>query len=89
MVQIKSVFEQISEQVFKMNNVDQAKSFITTFISEKNINEKDKKSIMTEVGKIKTILKLQQYLCNALLKYEGLSVNKRNTEKEIYNPLGE
>ena len=88
-MKIKSIFEQISEQVFVMTNLEQAKTFITDFVTTKNINEKDKTSILNEVSKIKNMFKLQQYLCNALLKYEGLSLNKQSTEREVYNPLGE
>lgn len=74
-VQIKSVFEQISEQVFKMNNLNEAKTFTINFINEKNINEVDKKNILRQLNDIKTLVRFQTYICNSLLKYEGMSVN--------------
>jgi len=74
-VQIKSVFEQISEQVFKMNNLNEAKTFTINFINEKNINEINKKNILQQLNDIKTLVRFQTYICNSLLKYEGMSVN--------------
>lgn len=74
-VNIKSVFEQIAEQVFQMNNLNDAKVFTTEFINGKNIKEEDKKTILRQISEIKTIVKFQTYICNSLLKYEGMSVN--------------
>ncbi len=74
--QIKSIFEQIAEQVFSMRNPNQAKQFITEFVSGKDINETDKQMIIRNVNGCKQMDKIQSYICNSLLKYEGLSVNK-------------
>jgi hypothetical protein len=74
--QIKSIFEQIAEQVFVMRNVNEAKQFITEFVEGKGINDEDKKLILRNVSSIKTLDKVHNYICNSLLKYEGLSVNK-------------
>jgi len=74
-VNIKSVFEQIAEQVFQMTNINEAKTFTTEFINGKNIKEEDKKTILRQLDDIKTIVKFQTYICNSLLKYEGMSVN--------------
>jgi hypothetical protein len=40
---IKSIFEQISEQVFAMNNLSQAQKFITDFVNEKKLMTKTNK----------------------------------------------
>ena len=74
-VQIKSIFEQISEQVFKMKNLAEAKQFTTEFVNSKNINEVDKQSILKAVNEARSLTAFQGYICNSLLKYEGLSVN--------------
>jgi len=75
--QIKSIFEQISEKIFVMQNLNEAKTFIIEFVETKQINDKDKKNILLEVNNAQTLYKLQKYICNSLLKYEGLSVNKK------------
>ncbi len=73
-MQIKSIFQEISTTVFQMKNLDEAKTFITTFVSDRSINEKDKLNILKAVSETRSLYKLQNYLCNALLKYEGMSL---------------
>jgi len=73
-VQIKSIFEQIATQVFVMRNLNEAKLFIKTFVEEKNINNVDKNIILSNIDKCKNIQAVQRYICNSLLKYEGMSV---------------
>jgi hypothetical protein len=75
------MFEQIATQVFMMKDVNAAKTFINEFVSDKDINEHDKKTILYNIKDIKNIVKLQTYICNSLLKYEGMSVNKVVSEK--------
>ncbi len=83
MIAIKSIFEQISEQVFVMTDLNKAKQYVKDFVTDKNIDEKDKQSILREVNNAKSLVKFQQYICNALLKYEGMGVGKINkTAKE-------
>jgi len=74
MTHIKSIFEQISTQVFQMTDVVEAKTFITSFLEQKSIKEEDKKQILRNLQQIKNISRLNTYLCNSLLKYEGLGV---------------
>jgi len=81
-IKIKSVLEQIAATVFTMTNVADAKEYISEFINSKDINDKDKASITKAVAEIKSMLKLQTYLCNALLKYEGMGMNQVNKAKE-------
>jgi ferritin len=75
-VQIKSIFEQIAEKIFTMQDKDTAKQFIIEFVNSKGINEHDKKTIINNVESCKNMLKIQSYICNSLLKYEGMSVNQ-------------
>ena len=79
--QIKSIFEQIAEQVFTMKNVNEAKQFINEFVNGKDINDEDKKLILRNIDSIKTLDKVHNYICNSLLKYEGLSVNTTRDTK--------
>lgn len=75
-LQIKSIFEQIAFEVFSIKDVNQAKQFITEFVSNKNIKDEDKKVIIDNVNACKSISRIQSYICNSLLRYEGMSVNK-------------
>jgi hypothetical protein len=82
-VPIKSIFEQISSRVFLMTSLAEAKTFVTEFVNSKDINEHDKFYILQEVNNAKSLVKFQAYICNALLKYEGMGMNQINkTAKE-------
>ena len=48
MVPIKSIFEQISVEVFQMKDLQQMKTFVQEFVKEKNIKEEDKMRILSE-----------------------------------------
>lgn len=74
-VQIKSVFEQIAQQVFTMKDTNTAKLFIIEFITSKGINGVDKNVIVNNVTKCSNINQIQRYVCNSLLQYEGMSVS--------------
>lgn len=76
--QIKSIFEQISTKVFEMTNVNEAKTYITEFVSGRDINGDDKNKILRDISNISSIIKLQTYVCNSLLKYEGMGVDTMN-----------
>jgi hypothetical protein len=75
-VQIKSIFEQIATQVFTMTNLTEAQNFIIDFVRSKDIKQEDKDSIVINTVQAKSITRLQTYLCNSLLKYEGMGVSK-------------
>lgn len=75
-MKIKSIFEQISSQVFTMTDLSQAKTFVTEFVSQKGIKEEDKSLILNSIKDIKSIVKFQTYICNSLLKYEGMGMNQ-------------
>ena len=81
-VKIKSIFEQIAEQVFKMTDVTKAKTFIIDFVNEKNINDDDKRTILNNIENLKSIAQIQKYICNSLLQYEGLGVGVRKDPNE-------
>ncbi len=74
-IQIKSVFEQIASNVFRMNNVSQMKTFVTEFVNSKGIKDTDKQLIINSVNNCSNAIQIQKYICNSLLKYEGMSVN--------------
>jgi hypothetical protein len=82
-VQIKSIFEQIATQVFTMTNLTEAQNFIIDFVRSKDIKQEDKDVIIVNTIQSKSIARLQTYICNSLLKYEGMSVNKKTVETAI------
>ena len=81
-MQIKSIFEQISSQVFAMTNLNEAKSYVIEFVSNKSIKEEDKKSILAAVNEAKSLTRFQTYICNSLLKYEGMGMNQLEKKKD-------
>lgn len=82
MVQIKSVLAQIAEQVFQMKDLEDAKEYIEQFLEDKNINEKDKESLILGVHNCKNMTRLWTYIANALLKYEGMGSDMINNGKK-------
>ena len=75
-VQIKSIFEQIASEVFNMKDVNKAKQFVTDFVNDKKIKDEDKTVIINNVNNCNSISRIQTYICNSLLRYEGMSLNK-------------
>lgn len=74
-VQIHSVLAEIASDVFVMRNLSDAQTFIIAFLDKKQIDCVMKKTIVAQVVGCKNIVMLQKYICNSLLRYEGLSVN--------------
>ena len=79
-VQIKSIFEQISEIVFNTADLTIARQSTIAFVSSKNINDKDKQLIISSINECKTIQRFQMYVANAILKYEGLGADRMAKE---------
>jgi len=79
-VQIKSIFEQIAEWAFTTANLEQVKKDTIIFVQSKNINDKDKTSIIKSINECKTTVRFQTYIANSLLKYEGLGADRMNKE---------
>lgn len=73
---IKSIFEQVAEKLWLIKDLKQAKEFINEFVLEKEINEKDKFTILKATNEAKSLYILQKYIANCLLKYEGLGLNQ-------------
>ena len=77
-IAIKSIFEQISVPVFTAKSLGEAQRIVNEFVESKDINEKDKQSILHETLNAKSLVRFQNYIANALLKYEGLGMNNFN-----------
>lgn len=76
-MKLESTLTKIAEQVFGATSVEQAKTITLEFLSESKINEADRKKMIAEIETKKDLVKLQIYIANALLKFEGLSLNDK------------
>jgi hypothetical protein len=83
-VQIKSIFEKISEWAFTTADLQQVQKDTIIFVQSTGINDKDKKAIIKSINECKTVVRFQMYVANSLLKYEGLGADRMNKE---YKPI--
>ena len=74
---IQSTLTKIAEQVFTAKSCDEAKKIALDYLSESKINEEDRVKMIAEIEQKKDLVKLQIYIANALLKFEGLSLNDK------------
>ena len=72
---IKSVLVDISNDVWKNNNLEESKKIIEERINSSRIETADKFSILNNLKKIKNKKELDLYLGNSILFFEGHSVN--------------
>jgi hypothetical protein len=72
-----STLDKIATQVFESKTLNDAKTICLDFLKESKIKESDRLKMIDEVEKIKYLHKLQIYIANALLKYEGLGLNNK------------
>jgi hypothetical protein len=70
-VDIKSTLEKIATAVFIEKDLNKAKEIFRSHIETSGINEKDKKTILRNIDLVKNKYKLDSYLVNSLLHYEG------------------
>jgi len=76
-MKLESTLTNIAEQVFSSTSIEQAKTIALDFLSESKINKEDRKKMIEEIETKKDLVKLQIYIANALLKFEGLSLNDK------------
>jgi len=76
-MKLESTLTNIAEQVFSSTSIEQAKTIALDFLSESKINKEDRKKMIEEIETKKDLVKLQMYIANALLKFEGLSLNDK------------
>jgi hypothetical protein len=81
-VDIKSTLEKIATAVFTEKDLNKAKALFKSHIEASGINEKDKVTILKNIEATKTKPRLDSYLVNSLLHYEGMGTSqlKENTE---------
>ena len=76
MKNFNSILNRITEKVFCADNLANAKIVFINEITNSKIDNIVKNKMLNEINNIKSLVKLQSYLCNALLRFEGLSINK-------------
>lgn len=72
---VKSILEDIAQDVWQEKSLDKAKEIIRNRVQESRINDTSKEDILTAIEPIRSKPRLDQYLANSLLKYVGLSTN--------------
>lgn len=83
MKNIVSTLDTIATQVFEAKTLDQAKTICLDYLKESKIKESDRLKMISEIEKMKYLYKVQLYIANALLKYEGLGVGNKPTSPSV------
>ena len=73
-MKFKSTLGKIATEVFSATTLTQGKLIINNHIGDTGIKDTDKKTILRNVSNINSLEKLNSYLCNSLLKFEGLGL---------------
>lgn len=69
-----SILEKIAQEVWAESSLDRSKSILLDFITSSKMKSKD--DIVRNVQGIKSKYKLDYYVANSLLYFEGHSLNK-------------
>lgn len=71
----KSTLEKITSEIFEPNiTCEQVRKIIVIHLEGCNV--KDKEKMLIAISTLTTIYQIQKYTCNALLKFEGLSMTQ-------------
>jgi len=71
-----SIFFDQYDNLIQITDVDSLKEAITNLVDGSNIKLIDKRKIKLDIMDIQSLLKLQTYVTNSMLKYQGLGVNR-------------
>ena len=83
MRQLTSTLDTIATQVFEAKTLEQAKTICFEYLKESKIKESDRLKMISEIEKMKYLHKVQLYIANALLKFEGLGVGIKPTSSPV------
>ena len=81
-----STLDKIATQVFEAKTLDEAKKLCLDYLQESKIKESDRLKMISEIEAMKHLHKVQLYIANALLKYEGLGVGNKPTNDPVEKP---
>jgi hypothetical protein len=71
-----SIFTQHYNRLMEINNSEDLHQEITTIVAQSKINATDKNKVLRDVSNLNSLIKLQTYLTNSMLKYQGLGTIK-------------
>ena len=76
--QRKSAFHHILNSVYESKNMDDAKKIVLDFLNDSDcpIRQNQRHLIKVNVERCSTLVKLQQYVTNSFLMYEGNGIVK-------------
>ena len=80
---VKSILEDIAQDVWSATNLETAKQIILDKVEPSNIDEDDKRKIINNVNRIDNLKELQKYLANSILFYSGMSVKSSLSLRKI------
>jgi hypothetical protein len=86
MKKIVSTLDKIATQVFEAKTLDEAKKLCLDYLQESKIKELDRLKMISEIEAMKHLHKVQIYIANALLKYEGLGISNKLTSPPVEEP---
>ena len=70
----ESILVAITEQIYKARTATEAKTIMVDYLLTTTVSDRD--SMIKGVTKLNSLIKVQRYFTNCLLKFEGLSLNK-------------
>ena len=74
-MKIESKLTEVIAQAWAERDLTKAKTLVEDCIQNSRIKDIDKKRIIFTLSEIRSKTKLDFYLANSLLKYEGMSLN--------------
>ena len=69
-----SFFTSIMNEFYAMQDFDQAKAYITSYVKDSSINPTSKHTILIRISQIYNLTELQKYVTNSMLKYMGMGL---------------
>jgi len=73
---IESIFFDQYDNLISIPDVDSLREAIINLVNGSGIKPIDKRKIKLDVSSIQTLLKLQTYITNSMLKYQGMGTKK-------------
>lgn len=72
---LKSTLVKVCEQVWSMKSLEEGRKCIINHIESTGIKPEDKKRILRTINECKTKYKLDYYIANSILMFEGMGLN--------------